>query len=110
MARLVLPSSGRYTASAPAFLSPSTIGPTSVVPKSTAVLRYTGSRPDALAAYFWVSLATPDDDGEMPYPTDPILVAPSCFATSVPLVKMMPVGGGLPFPPALMMFSLPFTL
>ncbi len=66
MARLVLPSRGRYTASAPAFLSPSTMGPTSVVPKSTAVLRYTGSSPDASAAYFCVSLATPLDDGEMP--------------------------------------------
>ena len=66
MARLVLPSRGRYTASAPEFLMPSTTGPTSVVPKSTEVFRYTGLRPDAGAAYFCVSLATPVDDGEMP--------------------------------------------
>ena len=42
------------------------MGPTSVVPKSTAVLRYTGSSPDAGAAYFCVSLATPVDDGDTP--------------------------------------------
>ena len=66
MARFVLPSRGMYIASAPEFLIPSTTGPTSVVPKSTEVLRYTALRPAAGTAYFCVSMASPLDDGEMP--------------------------------------------
>ena len=42
MAKLDSATSGRYAASAPEFLMPSTIGPTSDVPNSTVVFVYTG--------------------------------------------------------------------
>ena len=57
---------GRYAASAPEFLNPSTSGPTSDVPNSTVVLRYTGSRPDAGAANCMSVLADAVDDADAP--------------------------------------------
>ena len=64
MAKFVSLSSGRYSPSAPEFLIPSTIGPTSLVPNSSVVFRYTPSRPNAGAAYFWMASADAVHDGD----------------------------------------------
>src|SRR5690349_17175771 len=82
MARLLERTSGRYVASTPAFFMPSTSGPTSVVPNSTVVFVYAGSRPAAGTEYFWRFWAAAVDDADAPYDTVPTFVAPAFFISA----------------------------
>ena len=65
-AMLVAAAIGRYTPSTPAFLMPSTCGPTSWAPKSTEVLVYVESSPTSGTAYFMKAFAVATDDDADP--------------------------------------------
>ncbi len=106
-ARFVDSTSGRYTASTPAFFIPRTSGPTSVVPKSTVVFVYAGLRPAAGTGYCWSFFAAAVDDAEAPYATTPTFLAPFCFMRSTkPPVYCAPYTVGT-LPRMEMSFSLP---
>ncbi len=86
-----------HAPSAPAFFMPSTNGPTSLVPKSTDVFVYTGSRPSAGTAYSWRLFTAALDDGDTPYPIPAIFDAPNDFMIfGVRVVWMPEMGGELP--------------
>ncbi len=105
-ARLVLRSIAYQPASAPAFFMPSTSGPTSLVPKSTDVFVYTGSRPSAGTAYCCNPFTAALEDGDTPYPMAATFDAPSAFMIFGASVVWIPAIGG-EFPNAEMTFSLP---
>src|SRR5437588_9498114 len=78
-AMLLLATNGRYNASAPEFLIPSTAGPTSVLPKSIVVFVYTALSPVCGTAYFCSDSAADVDDGETPYASTATFFAPIAF-------------------------------
>src|SRR5262249_24509051 len=107
MARLLDSTSGRYVASTPAFFIASTSGPTSVVPKSTDLFVYAGSRPASGTAYFWMFFAAAVDDADAPYDTTPTFLAPAFFISCTkPGVYIAPYTGAM-LPRIEISFSLP---